>query len=154
MYFPDTHSVQLIFKIDSDAPIEYLNKWNKLKQNCECGKNKDIIYDIINNCKLESNKNLPYLKRSEGGIGGNDNLINKQIRFRHGMFIMPWDGEDEFIIFNEIYNTEDEKWSIDELDDIISAFIKVANKYVNAECVKGFMKLYKNKVDSDSDSKE
>ena len=143
MYFPDTHSVQLIFKIDNDAPVKYLNKWNELKQNCESGNNEDIIYDIINNCNLESNKFLPYLERSEGGIGGNNNLINKQIRFRNGKYITPWDGKDEFIVFTQIYNTEHEKWSIEELDDIIGAFIKVANKYVNSECVRGFMKLYK-----------
>jgi hypothetical protein len=56
---------------------------------------------------------------------------------------MPWDGKDEFIVFNQIYNTEHEKWSLEELDDIIDAFIKVANKYVDAECVRGYIKLYK-----------
>ena len=143
MYFPNTHTIQLVFKIDDDAPEKYLAKWKEFKTKCESGNNKDIIDDIIHNCALESNKKLPYLKRAEGGIGGDNNLINKQIRFRNGKFVMPWGGEDNFIIFDQIYNTEHEKWSLDELDDIINAFVEVANNYVNAECVKGFIKLYK-----------
>ena len=30
---------------------------------------------------IEQNKNIPYLQREEGGIGSDNNLINKQIRF-------------------------------------------------------------------------
>jgi hypothetical protein len=30
-----------------------------------------------------------------------------------------------------------------KLDDIIDAFVKVANKYVDARCVRGFIKLSK-----------
>ena len=45
---------------------------------------------------------MPYLKRAEGGIGGNDNLMNKQLRFRR---IQSWNKDNDIVIDN-IRNSE------------------------------------------------
>ena len=65
----DSHEYNLSFRLDLDAPNKYIKKWNKIKFECENTDNKDIVEDIKNNCKLVSNKNLPYLDRCEGGLG-------------------------------------------------------------------------------------
>ena len=82
MSIPDTHIINLRFKIDGDTPQKYIDKWLKLKTICENGENKEIVKDWLYNCKLQSVKNIPYLNRCEGGIGRDSNLKNKQIRFR------------------------------------------------------------------------
>lgn len=78
----ETHSHTLRFRIDSDAPTKYIERWKEIKRECENSDNKYIVEQIKNNCKIVSNKHLPYLERCEGGLGGNDNLHDKQIRFR------------------------------------------------------------------------
>ena len=82
MFILDTHIHKLRFRIDTNAPIDYMNRWKKLKYDCDNGDNKYIVEEMKTYCKLESNKTLPYLQRTEGGFGGNDNIMNKQIRFR------------------------------------------------------------------------
>ena len=81
MFILDTHKHKLIFKLHNDVPIKYINMWKKIKLDCEKGNNKYIIEKMKTYCKLQSNKNISYLDRIEGGIGGNNNTINKQIRF-------------------------------------------------------------------------
>ena len=83
MNLVNTHNHRLVFCLDGDAPEKYIKKWNKFKQQCEGGNNKYILEQIKQNCKIKSNKKLQYLDREEGGLGGNDNTIHKQIRFRH-----------------------------------------------------------------------
>ena len=54
-------------------------------------------------------------------------------------------------------NTNIEKWTYDELDDLIFAFIKTANYNVKADCVGGYIEMRNNDsysdnyLDSDSD---
>ena len=146
----DTHEHRLVFRIDTDAPKEYIKKWKDFKLECEGGEsgpstpgpNKKILEQIKENCKLEENKKLPYLKRSEGGLGGNNNIENKQIRFRYyelwsklPMYV------DNNIIFDQITNGKKELWSYEELDDIIYGFIKTANYFMGAECINGYIEL-------------
>lgn len=143
-YILNTHIHKLRFCIDKDAPKDYMNKWNKLKYDCENGGNKYIIEIMKTYCKLEQNKNIPYLQRVEGGIGGNDNIKNKQMRFRMGM--EDWkkylpDYMDNDIILQEIINGNTEKWSYEELDDIIRALTKTFNYFVGSECIKGVIEL-------------
>ncbi len=59
---------------------------------CENGNNKGIINQLLSYCKLESVKKLPYLNRCEGSIGGDNNNINKQLRFRKYSRIMELSG--------------------------------------------------------------
>ena len=147
----NTHEHRLVFKIDSDIPKECMEKWNDLKLKCEGGEsgpstpgpNKYILEQIKENCKLEENKKLPYLKRCEGGLGGDNNIENKQIRFRD--YIL-WSKipryEDNDIIFDQITNGKKELWTYEELDDIIYGFIKTANYYTGgAGSIYGFIEL-------------
>ena len=76
-----------IFSIDNNSPKEYIDRWKDLKLKCESGEsgpstpgpNKYILEQMQEYFKLQKNKDLPYLNRTEGGLGGNS---NKQIRFR------------------------------------------------------------------------
>jgi hypothetical protein len=140
----DTHIYKLRFKLDFDAPNDYIEKWNKLKKECETTNNKIIVDEIKNYCKLESNKNLPYLKRCEGGLGGNDNIMNKQIRFR--LDSIKYD--DDILLYIE--NSEFEKWTYEELDDILRSFIIVLNKIMSCECVNGCIEIFNKDMYNDN----
>ena len=145
----NTHNHRLVFNLDGDAPEKYIKKWNKFKIECESGNNQHIVGQIKKYSKLEKIKNMPYLKREEGGLGGDNNGIHKQIRFRHIFERKEFNGEnipyykkdDTHIIFNEIISTDIEKWTYHELDDVICAFIKTANYYMGTECVSGYIEL-------------
>tara|TARA_B110001450_G_scaffold234564_1_gene238625 strand:+ start:352 stop:846 length:495 start_codon:yes stop_codon:yes gene_type:complete len=160
----NTHNHRLVFNLNEDAPKKYIEKWNEFKLECESGDNKHIVEKIKEYSKLEINQNLHYLERAEGGLGGNNNGIHKQIRFRH-IFMgqqfnggdIPYYKKDTNIIFNEIISTNIEKWTYDDLDDLIYAFIKTANYNVGSECVTGYIEM-RNKtmfseiyLDSDSE---
>ena len=135
-----THEHKLRFKIDSDAPAEYMGKWHSLKKACETGDTFEICTEWKDNCELLQNKNLPLLDSCEGGLGGNDNKLHKQIRFRHGYYFAPWDRDNDIIV-DRVYETNGEKWSYAELDDLMMAFIKTANARLDAECVRGCIEL-------------
>tara|TARA_A100001015_G_C14942984_1_gene693383 strand:+ start:613 stop:1083 length:471 start_codon:yes stop_codon:yes gene_type:complete len=143
----NTHHHRLVFSIDNDAPKEYMDRWKNLKLICECGKDglltpKSILEQVKKNCKLQQNKNLPYLNRCEGGLGGDDNRLNKQIRFRdYNLWSELQKYTDNNIIFDQVLNTENEIWTYEELDDIIYGFIKTANYIVRANCVNGYIEL-------------
>jgi len=151
----NTHIYRLCFNIDDHMSDTEINKkWNKFKRICESGENynKYILEQIKENCKLESNKNLPILKREEGGLGGNNNSINKQIRFRHIFNDIEINGEgipyfkkDNNIFLTNITSTNQEKWTYAELDDIIYGFIKTANFYMGFNCVSGYIEI-RNKI--------
>lgn len=145
----NTYIHKLRFCIDYDAPPQYIEKWCKLKQKCETGNNEYIVEQMKNYFKLDINKKLPYLNRSEGGLGGNNNINNKQIRFRDNWGENDYrDQKDNNIILHEITNGTDEIWTYKELDDIIYSFTKVANNYLDAECVKGSIEMiHKNTLD-------
>lgn len=144
MFILDTHIHKLRFRIDTNVPIDYMNRWKKLKYDCDNGNNEYIVEKMKTYCKLESNKTIPYLQRTEGGFGGNDNIMNKQIRFR-----ICWSNIDNDIILDQVDNTETEKWTYDELDDIIRALTKTFNYFVESECVNGVIEISNKKSMSD-----
>ena len=135
----ETHLISLRFKLDKSAPPEYENRWNELKRICETGETgtKQIVQEWLAECKTCAMRNLPYLNRYEGGIGSDD---SKQIRFRSYYNIHPYKTDDD-IVFDQIYNTDNHKWSLTELSDLIYGFIEFANKYVRASCVSGVIEL-------------
>ena len=155
MSIPDTHIVELRFKIDGDAPQKYIDEWLKLKTICENGKNKELVDEWLSNCKIQSVRNMPYLDRCEGGIGGNNNIINKQLRFRKKQIYSI--SIDNDIVIENIISSEQEKWTLEELDDLIRAFRRMANNYVGAECINGCIEmvninsLYDNYLDNKND---
>jgi hypothetical protein len=159
----NTHNHRLVYKLDGDSPEKLIKKWNKFKIECESGDNQHIVEQIKEYSKLEKIKNMPYLKRVEGGLGGDNNRIHKQIRFRHIFMEQQFNGTnipyykkgDTYIIFNEIRSTDIEKWTYNELDDLVYAFIKTANYYMGTDCVSGYIELInkrtflENYLDSD-----
>ena len=152
MFILETHLHKLLFRIDNGAPKKYINRWEKIKHDCEQGDNKYIIEKMKTYCKLNENKNIPYLIREEGGIGGNNNIINKQIRFFRSWHIIPSNYNTNVIIFDQIINTDTEKWSYEELDDIIYGLIKTFNYFMETECIQGVIEI--SNINNDSDNSD
>lgn len=144
----DTHIYKLRFKLDFDATEKYIEKWNKIKKESETTNNKFLVEEIKNNCKLESNKNLPYLQRNEGGLGGDNNQNNKQIRFRFNFNSYKFDDDILLSVLNS--DLKNEKWSYEELDDILRSFIKVLNKKMSCECVNGCIEIFNKNMINDN----
>jgi hypothetical protein len=48
---------------------------------------------------------------------------------------------DNDIVFDNIIISENEKWILGELDDLICGFRRIANKYVESNCVKGCIEM-------------
>ena len=152
----NTYEHRLVFRIDNDASKEYMDRWKEFKLNCESGesgpstpgKNKYILEQIKESCILKQIKELPYLQRCEGGLGGNNDIENKQIRFRYYRYNELWSKNpmyiDNEIIMEQITDGEKEIWTYEELDDIIYGFIKTANEIMESECINGCIEL-KNK---------
>ncbi len=145
----NTHIHELRIYIDKDAPSEYMRRWTDFKTKCENGENKHIVEQIKSYCKLTANRDLPYLERSEGGLGGNNNLANKQIRFRIHNISLGRYSKDNDIILDQITSSDNEKWTYDELDDLLRAFIKTANFNVYSNCVNGCIGMFNKKMLSD-----
>ena len=143
----EAYVYKLRFSIDKDAPPDYMKRWLDFKNKCEGGggENRHIVEHIKESCSLQENKNLPYLNRSEGGMGGNNNSINKQIRFREKMLLdmscCLWQYDND-ILMDQIYCTETEKWTYEEISDLLSAFIKVSGNYIGSEgCIRGWIEM-------------
>ena len=147
MYILDTHTYELCFKLDLDAPNKYIKKWNEIKYESETTDNKYLVEEIKNNCKLESNKNLPYLERVEGGLGGNNNQINKQIRFRFNFNSNKLDNDILLSVLNS--DLKIEKWTYEELDDILRSFIIVLNKRMSCKGVNGCIEIFNKAMYND-----
>jgi hypothetical protein len=140
----ETHKHHLRFKIDSDAPIKYIKMWNEIKKECE-NNNKHIVEQIKEKCKIVSNKNLPYLNRCEGGLGGDNNILDKQIRFRIETSLK---NDNDILLLPT--NTETQKWTYVELDDIIRSFTKVLNNKMKTECTTGCIEMINNNAFNDN----
>ena len=149
------------FKLDNDAPKKFLEKWLELKNKCETrtktDNRKEIIESWLKYCKISTNKNLPFLDRCELGIGEDDNINNKQIRFRH--YRKPFLDND--IVIDQIDNTDHEKWNLEELHDLINAFNMFAEDYMDSKGgINGFIEFkinskfnYQDNLPDDNDLK-
>jgi hypothetical protein len=152
----ESHDYKLRFRIDFNSPIEYINNWNKIKKECEEGNNKYISNLIKKNCTIISNKNLPYLDRLEGGLGGESNNDNKQIRFRHEF--NEKNNDNDIILYVINSDSKNEIWTYNELDDIIRSFTKVLSNLLKYEFIKGCIEMVNlnslddNYLDTDSDN--
>ena len=81
----NTHQHKLVFRIDKDAPPDFSKRWKTFKNKCEADsvqEKKSIMEKVVSYCKMDSNRILPYLDRCEGGLGGDNNMLHKQIRLR------------------------------------------------------------------------
>jgi hypothetical protein len=138
MNIPDNYIITLRFKIYINAPKECIDKWKELKDTCEYNSNNEkIVKEWLSYCKTDKIKQMPYLNRCEGGIGGDNNIKHKQLRFRQYIYL----NKDNDIVFDQIYNTRDEKWSFDDLDDLMYGFIKFACNYIKGNYIDGVIEL-------------
>lgn len=129
----------MVFQPELTATQEQKNSWINF---VACFENPVFIRQFICGwkflCKLESNKKIPYLDRAEGGLGENDNHINKQARFPlilsgrptfNGSFI----NYTNRVFIIDVYNTRFEKWTFEELNDLVSAFKELVVLYHHGE---------------------
>jgi hypothetical protein len=146
MNIPDTHYVRLIFRIDPYVTKPYTDIWNALKKECEYNNaNEEIVKEWLSMCKTEAVCNLSYLHCSEGGIG---NFKSKQIRFRP--FYSDISGfKDNYIIF-DVQNSKEEKWTLDELDDLVYGFVKYSTEYVIKDCIQGSIEFVNRNIFDDN----
>lgn len=73
-------------------------------------------------------------------------IINyKQIRFRLKDSIKY---DDNILLYIE--NSESEKWTNEELDDILHSFIMILNKRMSCECVNGCIEIFNKDVYNDN----
>ncbi len=154
----DTHIHYLRFRINCLATKKCIDKWKKIKQNCENGNNVHIIEQIKNCCMSELNKKIKKLDIVEGGFNVSDNIndceIHKQIRFRYYVNNNTNNLTDNLIdidndIVLDVHNTDTEKWTYNELDDIIYAFIKICVDCMHTNCVDGCIEMVNNNVIND-----
>ncbi len=140
----DRYQHVLRFYIDNDAPNSYKKKFSELKNQVENGRVANVHFSekVINFCRLESNKNLPILNRCEGGLGGNNNTENKQLRYR----LRTVGNIDNDIKIN-IINSDKEKWTYDELDDLVESYIELFDSYMGAIGVNGYIELINLSID-------
>lgn len=118
----------------------YKTRFQELKNKIESNDNEFFSILIKENCILDSNKNLPLLKRIEGGLGGNINTIHKQLRYEDSILnsFDPFTSND---IVLHILDSDIEKWTYDELDDILKSCIISINDYIKFDCVDGCIEL-------------
>jgi len=57
------------------------------------------------------------------------------LRFRQYIYL------NNDIVFDQIYNTKEEKWTFQEFDDLILGFIKYAYNYIKGNYVDGVIEL-------------
>ena len=146
MNIPDHNEYQcrLVFCLPDNSDQNAIKQWKKLKKHFNSIAHiNNIVKEIRDFCQLESNKKLPILRRAEGGLGGDDNKLHKQIRFTN------WDVLDKYIVM-DIYNTDFEKWTYKELDDLINAFKKMSDNRLDGRCVESYMEITNYKFLDDS----
>lgn len=140
----DTHNYKLRFRIDRNIPPCFKERWNSFKYDCESGNNEKIIEQIKSFCKIDTNKKMLYLQNKSGGLGYH--LPNsKQIIFRsinHNKRKI-YKSKDHDIVFEQINSSNNEKWTYEELDDLVNAFVTTANAYIQSNCVHGCIELTK-----------
>lgn len=122
MQFPPNERIQLHFYLHKDAPLEYRNHWTELmfKLNGKSSRIEQLEF-WKSFMKLDSNKLLPILNRPETGLGGDNNVTDKQIHFNNNdpltiSHFYP------YVIDILASNNTLETWSLAEVTDLKYAF--------------------------------
>lgn len=137
------------FSLYPDASNGDVNLWDsirhKLFPSSESMNNSLSITrdDIFNkwkeNCALDSNRQLPLLNHDKGGLGIDDVPIYKRIRPIEPTLYVPNNGSREYFrgiereIRMRVIDGIDEKWSLEEIEDLLTAFVKTANHYLRSD---------------------
>jgi hypothetical protein len=132
----------LEFTLNYDASEDYINRWQEIWtklydwQN-NINYNTHLFHEWTSNCKIDSNKNLKILNKYEGGLGGNINEKNKQLRIERLCNDININNIKKLhkclpikICFFDSWN-KNEVWTIDELTDLIRSFIISLNNKLN-----------------------
>ena len=116
------------FNQDADAPPSFRRKWLDM---CDyygssfigtTKKNTTLIRNWLSRCQNEHLRSLPLLDRYEWGVGGNNNVTDRQIRFQCNLYTVRQGIVD--------WRLERSEWSNDELLDLCRAFVLSANEYM------------------------
>ena len=76
------------------------------------------------------------------GIGGNSNTEDKQIRFwDFGYYRGPWRDNNRIVFSVENSSNNNSKWTLEELKDLINAFVQVCNTHVRTRACSGYLVL-------------
>lgn len=135
-------NITLSFQCNPRIPERYIEKWILIKKNIEERGGgylvKEDIYNIWRGfCELDSNKNLPDLHGHEGGIGGDDNRTDKQMRFG-----VDNSGYNFITISVSHPDLGPSKWTFPELTDLVQAFVKTLNQLMGDTVCCGFIKVF------------
>lgn len=132
----------LRFRLYSNAPPEIRALYKQAYDNILSDDSERFdryIYMWIDKLKedeIGTDIDRQYLKRTEGGIGGNDNKKNRQIRFFNSI-----EQETDFLKFGEITlraeQSDDErrKWDVKELVQFGKKFKEVLEWSVVSNCI-------------------
>lgn len=130
--------VNIIIKLDNDAPEEFEKKWEKMVNLLNgWGNFKKIFLGRV----VEVYGGLGILDRCEGGLGGNNNRENKQLRFKMdknpGSFKEPI---LEMTVLEPDNPTATETWTYEELIKIITIMTKILDDDLESNGgLKGFI---------------
>ena len=139
-------ALRLRFQLYPYAPEEFRRRWERLKDAIECGSQKTgrcIMARWVEHCRVDSNRRLPVLHRQECGIGGDNNQTDKQIRFLRSRSDIrhPHDITADYIRNGLSGKDEAEKWSYEEITDLVGAFCACLCELLEEECVNGFIEI-------------
>jgi hypothetical protein len=110
-----------------DIPEEYLQRYATLKEMCEAGASQN---DWISRAWLDKLDvpTLSILNRSEGGIGGNNNTTDRQIRYETALGALLRHSD---IVLNATNSSDGSSiWSVDDLLSLITPLQDVLEEYL------------------------
>ena len=137
----DKFKIYLRFSLYPEPTTNHFTNWDGfrhivLRFRKSIGSSLVVTQDeILNrwkeNCSLDSNRQLPILNKVDNGLGGDDNQINKQIRIinpdtESGEYYI---GHKKEIRMEVIDSLNGERWSLEEVEDILNAFVKTSKTY-------------------------
>jgi hypothetical protein len=144
----DNCTVFIRFTLDSNASADSIKYWDSFRYelfryyNNETGPiatrwrgitQKRLLNRWRKLCLLDSNKQLPVLEDTEGGLG-----TNKQIRL-----ILPNKESEEYdsgikgeirMLVVDGSDISSETWSLEEIKDLMNAFVKLCDFYNFCKC--------------------
>lgn len=120
------YAYHLIFTLNTDTPPGYQHLWDKLKYKCQNGNVDNGILEMVKDyCKLPSNQSLIISNLSKEG-SFNDTSINKQIKSIDRICYNN-NNNDQIELWN-IININKELWTMEQLDDLVEAFVATFNE--------------------------
>jgi hypothetical protein len=144
-YWPTSTRIDVFllkFRLFSDAPSGVSSLYKKVYDDIiseDIGRFDKYIFMWLERLREENigtDIDRQYLKRAEGGIGGNDNRKNRQIRFFNSI-----EDKTTFRKFGEItFRAEPSddascKWDIDELVEFGNKFKEIIESYVASHSI-------------------